>query len=48
MSRLKDTFVVGEVFDPINKEMVQNVRLGELKEYFNPKPKPKVKKDKPK
>ncbi len=37
MSRLKGTDIVGEVFDPISKELIQNVRLSELKEYFNPK-----------
>ncbi len=49
MSRLKGTDIVGEVFDPISKEMIQNVRLSELKEYFNSKPEAKPKpKAKPK
>jgi len=48
MGRLKDTDILGEVYDPINKSLRENVRLSELREFLfgikaEPKEKPKVK-----
>ena len=34
MSRLKDTDILGEVYDPINKSLRENVRLSELREFL--------------
>ena len=34
MSRLKDTDILGEVYDPIAKELRENVRMSELREYI--------------
>ena len=34
MSRLKDTDIMGEIYDPIGKEIRPNVRLSELREFL--------------
>jgi len=34
MSRLKDTDILGEVYDPINKSLRKNVRLSEFREFI--------------
>ena len=34
MGRLKDTDILGEVYDPIGKEVRENVRLSELRDFL--------------